>query len=624
MSRFDGRLARAAVITALAVAAAFACGPFLGIEALQNRGEFLLAPPSISFGTELKALVPAPKDKLPVIESANGRADINRATVEVRELSPAVLARINAMGEQSGGEAAYVAGYGLPRAIQLYTAGAVSFLHDQTQAARTYFQDILSLPAEERKTRELWAHFMLGRVAIRQGDQTEAVAQFEEVRAFVRQGMPDQLGLAVASLGEQARGSWRQGDVAGAVGLYAQQASYGSQSGANSLLTVANLILKSSDLLEKGIQDDVTRRLLFISINSNNSPRFLTDFDVRTGTDSTAERIAAALERHHFNRVEGAGLLASAAYSQGRFDLAQKLASDEDGPMSAWVTGKLALRRGDRETALQEYEKALRTLQPAMGDPTKMKIEFATLRVSRRDYLQALELFYRAAGKGWNAASQFNGFADYWGDAAYLAERVLTVQEIQDFLEHTIPLSAASTAADKSERSRLSSVLARRLMRAGRRREALRFFDDQSTRTAAEQYVAALDKAARWWRPRLVRAEWWFTAAKFARGSGIRLLAFEKEPDFAIWDGQLSAVSGNPKLADPYESEDERKRVAASKPARDVRFQYRLTAVDEAMRAADLLPRHSQAFCGCALRVGKMDHRSPTRASPTGLPAVCQ
>lgn len=50
------------------------------------------------------------------------------------------------------------------------------------------------------------------------------------------------------------------------------------------------------------------------------------------------------------------------------------------------------------------------------------------------------------------------------------------------------------------------------------------------------------------------------------------------------------------KTADPYQSENEQKRVAASAPKRDVRFQYRLTAVDHALKSADLLPKSSQAF----------------------------
>ena len=614
---FNEMFPRVVGIAALGAAAVLACGPYFGIEALQNRKEFLLAPPTISFEAELKALVAAPTDKLPVVESGNGRGETNRATVEARELSPAVLAGVTAMWKQSGGDAAYALGDGVPPAMRLYAAGAVSFLQGQAETAQRYFQNVLALPSEDRKSRELWAHYMLGRIAVRQENGKEAAAQFDSVRALVRQGTPDELGLAVASFGEQARVAWRHGEVANAVELYARQTAYGSQSGANSLVTIAGLILKDSDLLDKGIEDPVTRRLLFICVNGNNSPRFLTDFETSRGTDSTVDRIAAALDRYHLTRVEGAGLLALAAYSQGRFDIAQKFSALEDVPTSHWVMAKLALRRGDRETALRQYETALQTSQPATGDPTQTRMEFAVLRVSRGDYIQALDLFYRAAANEWNPTSQFNGFADYWGDASYLSERVLTIEELQDYVDHKVPLPPAPASEGKSESSRLRSVLARRLMRAGRRREALRYFDEQNAHGAAEQYGKAIDKASSWWRPRLARAEWWFRAAQLARHRGIDILAFEKEPDFAIWEGQFLKfdIPEKPKPADPYESGDERKRVHASKPERDVRFQYRLTAVDEAMKSADLLPAHSQAFAAVVCESARwvMD-RQPERA----------
>ena len=61
-------LLRLGLSAALGVAAVLACGPFFGIEALQARKEVLLAAPSVIFEKELAALVPAPKDKLPVVE----------------------------------------------------------------------------------------------------------------------------------------------------------------------------------------------------------------------------------------------------------------------------------------------------------------------------------------------------------------------------------------------------------------------------------------------------------------------------------------------------------------------------------------------------------------------------
>ena len=376
MSRFSDLSPRIAVMAALGVTVVFACGPFFGIEVLQNRREVLLAPPTVSFEAELRALVPSPIDKLPVVESGPGDNDEpSRAAIEAAELTPPVLARVSTMWLQSGGDAAYALGRDLPSAIQLYTAGAVGFFHGDKETARTYFQRILDLPEQERKSRELWAHFMLGRIAVQQSNQPQAAAQFEAVRALVRSGVPDRLGLAVTSFGEQARGAWKQGAVANAVELYALQASYGSQSGANSLVMLASRILDDPNLLEQGIRDQMTRRLLFISLNENSGRRFFVEPERNNAGGSTVDRLVAALERHGLTRVEGAGLMASAAYSQGRFDVAQKLSTLEDVAVSSWIQAKLALRRGDRETALTNYEKALKTFQPSMGNPIGLRAE---------------------------------------------------------------------------------------------------------------------------------------------------------------------------------------------------------------------------------------------------------
>ena len=83
------------------------------------------------------------------------------------------------------------------------------------------------------------------------------------------------------------------------------------------------------------------------------------------------------------------------------------------------------------------------------------------LRVSRRDYVQALDLFYRAAANGVADGKAPDGFADYWGDVAYLAERVLTIEELQNYVGH----KPSAAGVEQAEKSRVRSVLARRLMR---------------------------------------------------------------------------------------------------------------------------------------------------------------
>ena len=322
------------------------------------RKETLLAAPTVSFERELRGLVAKPQDELPVVESgySNDGADKTAQTLEAKEFAGDELDRLKKMRAENTGEAAYGLGDGLAPAVRDYTAGAVSFLHGDLEGARAHFQAVIALPgAEQRRSRELWAHYMLGRLAGRRGEQEEAVKQFEATRAVVRNGMPDPLGLALASYGEEARVAWEKGQHSHAVELYATQAAYGSQIALDSLVTVAGLILKDEHLLDEGIQDARTRRLLFICVNGNNSRAFYVGPGADEANDdpvdgpvkhdsSDVDKIVVALERHPIKQIDGAGLLASAAYRVGRFDLAGKLVDFEDGALSDWVRAKLALK----------------------------------------------------------------------------------------------------------------------------------------------------------------------------------------------------------------------------------------------------------------------------------------
>jgi tetratricopeptide (TPR) repeat protein len=588
MSHFKKVLCIAA-LAALGVAVVLACGPFFGIEVLTARKETLLAAPSVSFERELAALVPPPKDKLPVVEANDNGDALDRQSVEAKE-SPAVLAS--------------------PAATQ-YAQGADNFNLGDGAGAKVHFQAVLALPDDSnKKTREVWAHFMLGRVAAQSGDAAEARQQFAATRTLVRQGAPDPLGLAVGSFGDEALVNWKAGDIATAVNLYAQQAAYGSRTAQNSLVTLAGLILKDEALLDKAIDDATTRRLLFLCLNQNNGAPFFVGFDTdeygdRKNGANAVDRTVAAMERHHLSSVQGAGLLASAAYYAGRPDLAEKLAVWEDAPISDWVKAKVALQRGDRQTALPEFEKALKGFSASGVAPqtaNQLGSELGVLRVSRGDYVQALDLFRQATRQN------DNGMGDYWGDAAYLAERVLTLDELQKYVDARAP----STQQD----GRLRSLLARRLMRAGRRKDAFPYFADPTVRIAAQQYAEALDKASSFWRWSGTRAEAWYTAALLARAKGMELLGFELSPDYAMYDGEFDGGFTEPKHpSDAYQTDDERKRAAASRAVRDVRFQYRLTAVDHAMASADLLPHSSQAFAAvlCEASTWVID-RQPERA----------
>lgn len=691
------------------VAALLACGFEFPLDVLSSRGTAMLQAPEATFNDEVWQLVPPPDDGevLKPVEDRAWSSDEpepvtpSRTEAEAEGLSPDAVSRIAAMRQHEDGASAFAAGEGLPPDVRNYTAGAVSYQHQQLDAAQEYFQSVLALPRDERRHRELWARFMLGRTASLHGDVAEATAHFEATRALVRSGVPDRLGLAVASLGEEARLHLKPGGIARAVKLYAQQASYGSASGGTSLLRVADAILADEAWLDEAIQDSLSRRLLFLYLNARVYRRdpFYDEGPVgdllpqgepqdpdaplepgaeAAGTlDTTAppsptsvtkpalDRVVDALDRHRITDRAGMGWLAATAYQAGRFDLAERLAGRDTAALSSWIRAKLAWRRGDAAAALAGYTEALAAYQRehrGSRQHAELIAEAAVLRLGRDEFVEALTLLLAASDGTWSAA---RSDTDYWRDVAYIAERVLTVDELKQYVDERVKTPTGSEVEEALEKGEtlpgasLRDLLARRLMREQRYGEAIGYFDDEHIRSVAEEYVAALSRAGSWWRSAVSRAENWFAAATIARFDGMEVLGYELSPDFAVFDGQVALDDeGNIDFDDEPDADvsdagtsdsssgsatggptgvaatpgaaaassgateaggltaAERERVARSAPSINTRFHYRLIAVDHAMRAADVLPPSSQAFAAVLCRANSwIINREPERAA---------
>ena len=86
------------------------------------------------------------------------------------------------------------------------------------------------------------------------------------------------------------------------------------------------------------------------------------------------------------------------------------------------------------------------------------------MRLSQGEYRDSLQLLFPVA-------------ETYWGDVIYIAERVLTVDELEAFVDGLPPPSRTSGPADRSDPvANLRALLARRLVRVGRTSEAVAYF----------------------------------------------------------------------------------------------------------------------------------------------------
>jgi hypothetical protein len=532
---------------------------------------------------------------------------------------------------------------------QAYLAGAVAWRLGDVETARVAFTEA----AAGAQPRALWADYMLGRMDA-EGDGGKAA--FARVRAAVTAGAVDPLGLALASLGEEARHLLAMGDRVGALKLYLEQARRGSWGGVGSVRIVLNRALRSDEPLDDLLADRDATAALAAYVYSRGyelSPSFIEDgyrdngeWDaaagalVAPGTPPLLARFLDALAARGQPLV-GADRFAAAAYREGRYPLATRLAAGAEGPLAAWVRAKLALREGRLDEATREYATAAagfpadevwstneydRLFQPQC----RVKAEQGVLAIGRSDYREAMALFY-AAGE------------QYWTDTARLAERVLTLDELKAFVDGLGPVQPLPPPElkvsewDGSEyveeppvpiQHRLRDLLARRLVRAGQADAALPYFAKEEVRAEAAHYAEAMQRASA--AKGIDRGEALYAASVQMRVHGMEIAGYEGDPDYAeyggnydlndstTWDADYNPIR-NPRkdLALPavWVGRDEAERMAASRAEPLERFHYRFRAHDLAQQAADALPPRSQAFAMVLCEASRyVVHRDPALA----------
>ncbi len=656
-------------------ALAYACGPEF-YQLLFDRGQSLKAPINIDFAAEVQrqnAKVLTFKYSPDLAEAPYSPPDAPapptpQEQAERAGLNQGQVAQLKAARQAKTGEAALIAGNGLPAAIRLYVAGAVEFNRtdaalgcgdddseeeedasadkpkvkppcDRTQQttmlrnAAQFFKQVLELPAKDQSSRSVWAAFMLGRTWARLGEDQAAAQSFQQTRRLAREGMPDPLGLALSSLGEEARLLLNQQKLPAALALYNEQAARGSESGLGSLRQISRELLRlpqselKQRLAEPAILNLLVNYALGFSDDITVSRRMPED---RPKTEREAgspyQNLLAAVDIRLAAKHPQADRLAALAYDLGRFSQAEQLSQGSKTPMAHWVRAKLALRQGKIAQAASHYAVAAKAFPQVDGMPTdsakRLQGEQAVLTLSRGEYLNALTQLYSVAGH-------------YWLDVAYLAERVVTVEELKAFVDAKVPEpplpsleqigkgvyarpDAGAIWPAVSPAAQLRDLLARRLMRAGRYDEALTYFHadgdkrffDPDIREHAKAYADARRAADRAWS-RVGKAEALFTAATLARREGINLFGYELAPDSFVSGGDYEEPA-LPVEKSPYLGKEELKRVKATAPKVEERYHYRYLAVDLALQAADTLPSRSQAYAAVLCRAsGWMVDRDP-------------
>jgi tetratricopeptide (TPR) repeat protein len=546
-----------------------------------------------------------------------------------------------------------------------YHKGAFAYKLGKWDEARSAWQALLNRPAEERHYRSVWAAFMLGKAALKAGDP-QAVKWFETTRELAKTGLADPLGLAADSYGWEGRSEWKQNHAAKAAQLFLTQLALGDEGAVVSLKALipdrvpvdgmVNYGSKSEEdssqwsderrkaeaektvmALKEAAKDPLLRQLvtahILAAVDQSSDLQSDAQSEGKEGTPDRFTRWLSVIADEHIERVENADYLGWIAYGNGDYKAAGrwlKLA-DPNSPVTLWLGAKLLRRAGKLDEATKAMAQAQHSIVPitnytgwtlraeedsggghwsfgesASGDLGAMQLEQA-------QFTPALESFLKGGGKDPSFGREY-AYGGLWDDAAFVAERVLSADELKAFVDHQpVPHGTPTEGSNDFPIVRLRYLLGRRLVREDRYKEATQYLKPPYDKVLTE-YVKALEAGANEKLPKRERARSWFKAAWLARYDGIEIMGTEGAPDgfseggdFEIPDLAKQQQTGfyaaevdasdekppkHPIVLKP--SKEELQRLSKTKITPDLRFHYRVIAGALAVRAADLLEDNSE------------------------------
>jgi len=497
---------------------------------------------------------------------------------------------------------------------------------------------LLNRPAAERHYRTVWAAFMLGKMAMAKGDP-EAVDWFEKTRQYAAQGFSDSLGMAADSYGWEARSEWKSGHPEKAAPLYLNQMALGDESAVASLkvlipdqpqltgtLDEQSAPLTTQEKVAAG--DPLLRRVVTAHILADESGDDVFGYPNNDNSDfGPSTRWLKAVHEAHLSTVDDAEYLGWVAYMVGRYAEAQRWLDlcRYDTPAADWLRAKLELRSGRIKDAARNMEKAWSIVRnpsaytgwtgPGGVGGTYKESEWnmtmeqwatgdlGAVRLLRSDFVQALDTFLKGG---------------LWDDAAYVGERVLTTDELQDYVESLPPPAAVAkppggtvvTTGSTDTAAALRYLLGRRLVREQSYATAERYLLPPYAKLV-EKYAQALKDGANETLQKEQREEAFSTAAWLARFDGMEMMGSEVAPDDFQTGGAFPSIEVARNRISGQDVEDtdgkdvtvpmpilpgraEVRRLKENRIRPDVRFHYRVIAASLAMRAAAFMDDNTE------------------------------
>ncbi|MDB6140805.1 MAG: hypothetical protein JWO94_3877 [Verrucomicrobiaceae bacterium] len=560
-----------------------------------------------------------------------------------------------------------------------YNQGAYAFHLGEKHydEASRHWEALLKRPAAERHYRSTWAAFMLGKLYV-YAKSFEAVKMMRMVRQLAKEGFADSLGLAADSYGWEAKSELDQDHLEKAAQLYLTQLALGDDSAIVSLKALvpdrgsmegmmnfgpqppANAdeeAMKKFDAdqektvdarLERAVHDPLLRRLTTAHVLATETVSegwIYAPGDDAGGKndaakkDDRSQRWLAAVEKAKLDNVDDAEQLGWVAYTAGEYAEAERWLKLSSGDSSAalWLKSRLQRRTGNLAEAAKSMVLAWKKIEAEESDDNEGDDEgeggqFAPWSPGLKPFQSAsgdLGSLHLTRGDFVNAYDVFEN-GNMHDDAAFVAERVLTADELKKYVDEHFPEKGGKEAkpkndakdkdaADKREKdagdAAIRWMLGRRLVREDRYEEARAYLPVEQ-QPVLDKYVTALKEGANEKLPKARRARAWFEAATIARYSGMELMGYENAPDGFVSEGSFESTDiaaqretgtvmetkyendkeiTTPralKIAVPVTAE-EKKRLAASTPSPNKRFHYRYVAAALGWKAAALLPDQS-------------------------------
>jgi hypothetical protein len=694
-----------AVAGLFVLSAVLACGPFFPENALdQPRG--ILQPPLFHFASELSRLETQPRpgrqpgspaltldlEMAEMEQILEGRItnDTRDAWLEsYRSLRRSMLQSGDQSRQKMQASDAEVAApwtiarqsladiiAPLPADVRLYLEGAAAWLDARENGtpeavARRIWQQLLDLPPDQRRWRSTWAAWMLFRTSPKE----EQGRWLAATRRLSRKGFADCLHLGLEStyiLGRPTSDYTERSEVSALEWKSASLRRFQlglNRAEENLRADRWQLTRWSEEHAQQVIADDLLRRaqLLHLVEVAEDSLGWEAGYQRNTNDTGDLQLWLASYEKAQIREQQEALWLAWIHYNAAQFDNARrwlKLAPSDDINALA-LRGKLAVLQGRRTEAAHHLSR-MAGLLPESRDTTRSDLELAKLShpepptlqqytLARRHKLLADCAVVQLARDDFAGALETLLRTDYWHDAAYVAEYLLSAEELLALARAgRLPRLTQMQVPDKDPPAALhlslleekygqwtrpagldpfTYLVARRLAREGYFKDSLRLLPDDLGR-ALRHYADDLRRGRTTALGAQTRGEALWRAAQIERQLGMELFGFETAPDHASCGGSFNLGSlgqlrtgrfWHPSWLAPTDPESFRPvlpitaaeswRIRHYGPKIHQRFHYRYTAAEHAWQAASLLPDNTPETAHLLAVAGSwLKYRDPASA----------